>query len=227
MNLWQALLHEKTIVATIAYFVAATFLFILTSRIVHYIDHSPAEHWWFKIFSHWYVEHVWIPVIRIITLIIFISLAYPIIFGLKAAPPLADILWQKGHLNTLINVTFFITLVLPLIPIIGNLHALVLPIQGCTIVIVFFNWLMPFYNVNMTSYWPGGLQAVLLFALIIPSHWLAVRSAEYIGSQLDDWHNRQGYSQIIYQLTLLLFQAPIILLYSLHLGRQLVTTSFS
>lgn len=221
MNLSEAFFHPDILLALCAYTASAAVLLLITTRVAVHIDELPANHWWYKGFSGWYLQHIWIPLIRVFSIIAFIVLAYPVLLGLNEAPPILELLAADNRFNTLLNALFFVTIALPLLPVIGRLHALVLPLQGIAAVLLLVNWLPPAQHFPAINFWPNShlLAGLLIMALL--SHWLALKTAEAFGDWLDERLNREGFAILIYQMILLLFQAPIILSYSLYLGGQL------
>lgn len=221
MTILNTILHPDVWLAIVGYFVMASTLMLLTNKIALYVEDIPADHWWYKAFSQWYVQHLWIPLTRALSLIVFIALAYPVIFGLQQAPSIITLLSTDHHFSTLVNVLFATAIILPLLPIIGNLHALILPLQSIAATSLIFSWLLPFFNATTISFWPDLKTILSLSIIALISHWAAAWISEQLGNTLDTWLNRKGYAILVYQLTLLLFQAPIILSYSLYLGQQL------
>lgn len=221
MSLSEALLHPSILLAFGAYAVTAAVLLWATSRFAMYIDDMPANHWWYKTFSGWYLQHVWIPLIRVFSIIAFILLAYPVVLGLGKAPSIFDLLNTGNRFNTLLNVLFFVTLGLSLLPVLDRLHALVLPLQGIAAVLLLVSWLLPALGFPDINFWPHNRLLITLLIMALISHWLALKTAEIAGNWLDKRFNRAGFKILVYQVTLLLFQAPIILSYALYLGGQL------
>lgn len=221
MGLSEAFFHPNILLAIAAYTAVAAILLLVTARVALQIDHIPADHWWYKACSGWYLQHIWIPLIRVFSIIAFIVLAYPVLFGLNEAPPILELLATDNHLNTLLNLLFFVTLGLSLLPVIDRLPALVLPLQGIAAILLLVNWLLPMRNSPTVDFWPNNRLLIGLLLMALISHWLALKTARVVGDWLDQRLNREGFEILLYQITLLLFQAPIILSYSLYLGNQL------
>lgn len=221
MSLIEAFFHPDILLALAAYTATAAVLLLITTRVAIHIDEMPADHWWYKAFSGWYLQHIWIPLIRVFSIIAFIVLAYPVLFGLKEASPILELLAADDRINTLVNVLFVVTIGLSLLPVVDRLHALVLPLQGMAAILLLVNWLLPAQDAPSINFWPNGrlLAGLLLMALL--SHWLALKTAEVVGGWLDEQFDREGFEILVYHMTLLFFQAPIILSYSLYLGEQL------
>jgi hypothetical protein len=171
--------------------------------------------------SHWLFEHVVIPIARAMTLVLFILVAYPTLFGLEAAPPLGELLAaDRLRLTTLLNIVFLLTLLLPLVPVIGRLQELVLPLQGITAATLIFRWLAAGSSREI-HYWPGLVPALGLLLLASLTHWLAKGLAQRLAQGLDRALGRAGSDKLIYRSVVMLMQMPVILLYTLSLGRQL------
>lgn len=221
MSLGEVLIHPKILQALAAYTACAAVLLLLTTRYAVYVDEMPADNWWYKAFSGWYLQHVWIPLIRVFSIIAFIVLAYPVLLGLNEAPPILELLAADNRFNTLLNVLFFVTIGLSLLPVVDRLPALVLPLQGITAILLLVNWLLPSLNSPPVHFWPDGRLLATLLVMALISHWLALKTAGVVGNWLDERYNREGFEILVYQMTLLLFQAPIIVSYALYLGGQL------
>jgi hypothetical protein len=88
-------------------------------------------------------------------------------------------------------------------------------------ILLLVNWLLPAQGSPNIDFWPGGRLLIGLLIAALLSHWLALKTAQVGGEWLDRRFNREGFEILVYQMTLLLFQAPIILSYSLYLGEQL------
>ena len=221
MTLTDALTHTNVVLASIVYIITAGFLLFITVMFAIYTEEISADNWIYKSFTDWYLQHVWIPIIRIAAIVVFVTLAYPTILGLNQAPPIMSVLGADNRFSTLINVLFAVTIILPLVPVIGSLHALVLPAQGIAAVLLLVNWLLPIQHHTQIRFFPDSTLSITILIMAIISHWLATHAAEFIGDRLDLWLNRKGFAAVVYQITLLIFQAPIILMYSLFIGKQL------
>jgi hypothetical protein len=213
MTLLESLLHLDMI--------AALLLFVMLSVLVEvagpWLLRSVAE----VMVSYWLFEHVVIPIARAMTLVLFILVAYPALFGLEAAPPLGELLAaDRLRLTTLLNLVFLLTLLLPLVPVIGRLQELVLPLQGITAATLLFRWLAA-ESPREIHYWPGLMTVLGLLLLASLTHWLAKGLAQQLAQGLDRTLGRAGSDKLIHRSVVMLMQMPVILLYTLSLGRQL------
>jgi hypothetical protein len=171
----------------------------------------------------WQWEHIAAPLMRIILLLIFIALGYPVIFGLQEAPSLGVIMSGEGvRPYTLINLLFLSALLFPLIPVIGNWQALILPLQGILASALIFGWLAREQGLMAISYWPGVPVFLSIVALACLTHYLALALAHHFGNRLDAGMNVHNSGEFMARSTILVLQSPAILVYSLALGRQLL-----
>jgi len=170
----------------------------------------------------WVVEHVLLPWSRVLALLLFLLLAYPLLFGLHSAPPMPDLLLARdGRVSLLVNTAFVLSLLLPLTPLLGNLKGLVLPVQAIAMAALLFHWLTQALGFVHVSYWPGGLAAVTILALAPLTQSLAHHAGHWLGSHINRAQNMEGFEGLAYEGLLLFFQVPAVLIYTLALGRQL------
>lgn len=169
----------------------------------------------------WMVEQAALPLARAAALALFLFTAYPILFGIDTAPPLGSILFFKeGRFSALVNLAFILSLLLPLLPLIGKQRAVILPLQGIAIAALLFHWTASSLGISH-SYWPGGFNLVLIILLISIAAPVAHRITHRIGRGANQWTERAGFEELAFEGLLLFFQAPAILVYTLSLGTQL------
>lgn len=167
----------------------------------------------------WLAEHVYLPLGRICTILAFIALAYPALYGLREAPGVLALLQGGEHrLSHLINLAFLLSLLLPLLPLLGRLPGLVLPVQGLLAAAMLFHWLAQTRGIDATL-WPGWATAAGIVVWLVLAQRLATRGADLL---VDHWRTDSGERERLYYDSLLLFfQMPAILLYTVGLGEQL------
>jgi hypothetical protein len=213
MSVLEALLHPSLLLAL-------TFYGLLNLGLIGF------EHRWQpRMSAHWLVEwiaeHIVLPVARIAVLLVFIGAAYPALFGVAEAPALFSLLDQGEHrINTLINAAFLASLLFPLLPLLGGMPGVVLPVQGIAASGLLFSWLANSLGFSITL-WPGWATAGMMLAWAELGHRLAVWSARGVGSRIDAWGDYIGAEKLVYDLIILFLQAPAILVYTLSLGQQL------
>lgn len=167
----------------------------------------------------WLAEHVYLPLGRIFTILVFIGLAYPALFGLREAPDILALLQGGEHrLSHLINLAFLLSLLLPLLPLLGRLPGLVMPIQGLLAAAMLFHWLAQARGIDATL-WPGWTTAAGIVVWLVLAQRLAARGADLL---VDHWSaDGADRERLWYDTLLLFFQLPAILLYTVGLGERL------
>jgi hypothetical protein len=169
--------------------------------------------------SEWILLHMGLPLLRVALLLAFILMAYPALYGTDGFPTLGQVLSREpGRLSDLVNGAFLIALLLPWVPWIGRIQALVLPAQGITASALLFHWASRDAALGSVDLWPGigTLLGIALAAFL--GHLLALRLAVWVR----DWGRTalhvDDLDEAGYQAMILILQAPAILLYSLSLG---------
>lgn len=186
----------------------------IESRLHRSFSDNPAMQWsWDRFFS---------PLLRAITLVVFVYLAYPGLFGLRVAPSVVELLTgSEARLNTVIGNLFFAGFVASLLPGFSKHPEFVLPLQGCLAAGYFFFWLTTYLGITTASLWPG--LDVLLAMLIVSytGHRLGGHLGRAIGAWVDGRHETQGYDRVTAHVVELLAQIPVIVLFGYGLGRQI------
>jgi hypothetical protein len=170
----------------------------------------------------WMLQKIALPLLHVFELIIFIVLAYPLLFGHAALPPLSEVMQaSSGQMSSIVNILFLLGLLLPYIPFIGRKNAIVLPVQAIAASIVIFTWVAIDLGVRDINYWPGLLQIGIILVLALLSFMVAALLADRLGDWLDSLLEIHGSKLVLHRVTVLYFQLPVILIYTLSLGRQL------
>ena len=212
MSTTSVLLHPAVITALSAYG-ALSLLLVWAERRWASRLHNNAV-------TEWLSDHVWLPLARVVLLLVFIALAYPVLYGFDEAPALRELLAGGEHrLQHLINLLFVLSVLLPLLPVVGGVPGLVLPIQGIAAAALLFHWLSPALGVN-GSLLPGWPAAGAILLWIYAGHRVANVAAQHLGSWLDARYEMRDWDKAVYELIILACQAPAILIYGLALGRQ-------
>lgn len=214
MTSLDALTSPALLLALIAYTMTSLLVEWLGRRLLARVDDVTS--------THWLAEHLLIPAARALALVVFILLAYPGLFGLAEAPKLGELLSaERGRITSLLNLTFILSLLLPLLPVIGRLPALVLPIQGMAAASLLFHWLSASLPLQRIEYWPDWPVLGILLTMAFASHALARRLSAGIATGLRQRFEKAGLEALVYRSIILILQAPVILLYGLSLGQQL------
>ena len=215
MSLLQIMFSGHFILAVIVYGLAIMVLLPVSAYLGARLEY-PLLRW------HW--DHIAVPLVEVLLLILFICLAYPEIFGVRHAPSMRVLLGGgELRLNNLMNVLFLISLLFPLTPVFGERREFILPLQGIAAVMMIFSWLAHELALEHLSYWPGLKNIILIMAIAIVTYWAAVRIAAALGRRVDARFNIL-YSGALFARCLILFmQSPALLIYSAGLGKQLVS----
>ncbi len=183
------------------------------------------QHFFTRMAEHsitaWLAEHVYLPLARIFSILLFISLAYPALFGLREAPGIFSLLADGEHrVSHLINLGFLLSLLLPLLPVLGRLPSLVLPAQGLLAAAMLFTWLARTRDLEV-SLWPGWITMGLVLLWAVLGQRIAVWIAQQCGDHWNTHNTSEDQNRVYYEMAILFFQIPAILLYTLSLGEQL------
>ena len=214
MSVLDILLSGKVIFAILAFVLICIATEIVGQRILTVIEDVPVSEYLFEKFL--------IPLARAVGLMVFILLCYPVLFGLSEAPPLPQLL-STGSLraSTLMNVMFIVPLLFSLIPIVGSIPALILPIQGIAGASLVFSWMQNTLEINEIAYLPDGFTILLIILLALLTHaaarWLSLHLSEYMNRKF----NIDDGQKIAYRIVVVAAQMPVILVYTQGLGSQL------
>lgn len=222
MSSSEVLFHPSFIFAMLCHSFIAPGLIISVFWLLDKLNHSARGSYWAIEFNNWTTQHIWLPLVRIVAILLFISMAHPVLFGLESASPIG-VLLDSERINTLVNVLFVVSVLLPVLPVVGRMHSLILPIQSLAAAQLLFGWINQHdYQVDI-SLLPSFATFALLSTLIIASHFMGKLIAQHIGQFLDETFNVDGSTDLIFQSVLLLLQGPLLLVYTVALGDQLPT----
>lgn len=172
--------------------------------------------------TDWLLEHLGHPLARAAVLIVFVLIAYPAVFGLTQAPAWTDLLGaETGRLQTLLNWVFLASLLLPLLPLIGTMPTLILPIQGMVACALLFSWLAQWQGLGSVSPWPDGQTLGLVVLTAGLTHGLARLGARPAGAWINRRFDLSDGEAVAFEGLILLGQVPLLLLYGLNLGPRL------
>lgn len=211
MSVTQALFSQQLLLATLLYLGAILLTEVTTARLHSAVEGVEP--------TAWVVVAILQPLLRAAALILFIITAYPTLFGHLDLPPVTDILFAgQGRMTTLVNITFLLSL---LLPIVLRVRGLVLPIQGALLSALLFNWATAHLVTPEIVLWPGLPVVAGITVMSYLAHLTATTISHTLGERLNRWLDREGVEQLLFDGLLLLFQTPAILLYTLTLGQQL------
>jgi len=215
MSVTEILFSPQLIAALMGYAVLSMAGGLLSARLHARLDDGAGL---------WLWMHLYAPMMRAAILMVFLLMAYPTLFGLTDAPTVAVLLaGGDGRFGHLLGIVFLLSLVLPLVPALAALPALVMPIQGIAGAALLFHWLTTATGAPTVSYWPGGQVLLGIMALSWAAHWLAVRTAGAIEHMARQRLQIADLGELLIEGLLLFLQAPAIILYTMALGKQLTT----
>lgn len=210
MSIAEVLLHPRLWAALAVYAALSLLAAWAGHRLAAAIADQPL--------GEWIGARVVLPALRVLALLGFMLIAYPVLFGLAEAVPVRELLADPGdRVNKLLSLAFVAAIALPLLPVIGAIEALILPLQAAAASALLFHWLAG----PGVSLWPtpGVVGAMLLWALL--THLIATLVLKRLGYGIDEALFVQGSGALLYDALLLLFQVPAILIYSTSLGPRL------
>ena len=214
MTLSQILFHQQTVFTLFIYCISIVVAILVFSFIHEKLDNAFLQFCWDKI---------GIPLIRVFLIIGFILLVYPINFGIVSAPTInALLVIDDMRSSFLINIIFLFTFFFPFIPVIGKWDEITLPLQGILCSMIIFSWLCQKLNIETYSLFPGFKTLALIILISFFTHWLAERLSEYSGDYLDRLFHREGFKVLIFKAVVLIMQSPVIFIFGLYLGKQLI-----
>ena len=220
MSSIDVLFHPDFIFAMLCHSFIAPSLIVAVFWLLDKANQSARGSSWVTELNNWTTQHIWLPLARIIAILLFVTMAHPILFGIDSASSI-PVLLDSQRINTLINVLFLLSIFLPLLPIVGKMHSLILPVQSLAAAQLLFSWMnQRDYQLDIT-FLPSFNTLMLLSSLIIASHFIGQYTARYIGRLLDENFNVEGSTDLIFQSVLLLLQGPLLLVYTVGLGSQL------
>jgi hypothetical protein len=213
MSISTIFFSVKFLTALAVYAILITIFLPLQARVYEKLEHSALQ---------WKWEHIAIPLAQAAMMMVFILLAYPVIYGIENAPEISILLSQDDlRIDYLVNLIFMVSLLFPLIPVLGHWHELVLPLQGIAASALIFSWLAQGVGLTEFSYWPGWEIVIACLFLGVFTHWVGVKISQFVGHKLDEAFNVLHSGELFSRGLILLLQSPVILLFSCSLGKQL------
>lgn len=166
----------------------------------------------------WLTEHIYMPALRATALVAFLLAGYPAIYATDALPPLGEVLaGQSNWFDDLIWVAWLVAVGLPLLPVIGRMQSVVLPLQANTTAAVLFAWAAQAAGIDDYSLWPGLEVGVLIVVLAGIGAWLARK----IGLAVAEHRLDAELGHRVHEAGLLFFQGPAVMVYTTALGSGL------
>ncbi|MCZ6686646.1 MAG: hypothetical protein O7C69_02965 [Gammaproteobacteria bacterium] len=191
----------------------AIFLFVLGSAGLLVFEEYLHNHPSLSNLGNWLSEHLYIPTLRAVLVLIFVAAAYPALFGLHDAPVIGTLL-SDGHyrLDWWINGVLLVSLALPTVPGLGQIPGIVLTLQGMVASAMLFGWLAQ--DMGLAQYWllPGwGLLGKILL----------ITGAAGLLSWMAGSYLQLARKRLVAESLRLLAQMPALIIFGSALGRQL------
>ncbi len=213
MTLNQILFHQQTIFAIFIYCISI----VITIPAFIFI-HEKLEHTFLQIC--W--KKAGMPLIRTFLIIGFILLIYPINFGISPAPSINELFAvDEMRSSFLINMIFLLTFFFPLIPVLGKLDELTIPLQGILCSMIIFSWLCQGLNIENYHLFPDIKTISFIVFISFLTHWLAAFLSEHAGGYFDKLFHREGFDVLIFKSVILIMQSPVIFIFGIYLGKQI------
>jgi hypothetical protein len=166
-------------------------------------------------FNAWLAEHIGIPLLSALAMILFIAILYPALFPLDALPGFYELLIsEKGRMNQLINWVFVLSLMIPMIPVIGPRVEIVLPLQGLVVLALVTNWIGKYLQDPAISLLPSGMDFLWMLIWGVIGARLAVIISEKLGNQLDERLDLIHTAAYLHPILALILQTPTMVIYA-------------
>jgi len=213
MTLLESLLHPEMLLALAIFAIVSLMVEISGYKLMHAVSEVGA--------TSWLMSHLIIPAARTLALVAFIITAYPVLFGFESVQPISEVLAAGDmRLTHLVNVVFFLSLLLPMIPVFSRWPALVLPIQGIAAATMVFRWWAETQATIEIQFWPAWSAIATMFVVAFITHEIAKQLSHHLEKRVDAALEREGSGKLIYRTVVMIMQVPVILMYTLSLGQQ-------
>ncbi len=218
MSYMEVLIHPTIMLATFFYIIMSIGFEISYQLFLNKISHVSG--------SYWIAKNMGTPFFHVLLLIAFIYMSYPTLFGIEAynsegeriIPSLSQLLSAKrGQTMKMINTLFIISVILPIIPMFKRLLALILPLQAIAASAILYGWLNQIME-SEYSIFPSYTSLALIIIISIIAGQLAKVIGMIIGGSWNTNFHTHDMEKVIYKSCLLIFQIPILLIYTLSLS---------
>lgn len=164
-------------------------------------------------FANWVTEHLYLPLLRAFLVLVFVSLAYPEIFGVTDAPPLSQ-LFDPGRasLDSWINGVLAVSLILPAVPGLGRIPGMLLTLQGIVASAMLFGWLATFSGLADGWLVPNWNLAFKILVITGGAGLLSWMAGKYL---------QLAPGKLVAETIRLTAQMPALIIYGAALGTQL------
>ncbi len=198
------------IIAGIVFVLVSLALLVVEERLMHVVEGVPV--------TGWLAEHIYIPMLRVVSVLLFVTLAYPDIFGLDTPSTIGDIFVAgRGRFDDWLNAVLIVSFLLPAIPVVSRLPGIILTVQGVIACCLLFAWVAPVHGLENPVYWMGWtvfLRSILVTVIAAGLGYLLHRI-------LENDPGKEKLSELVPEALRLAAQLPAITLYASALGAQI------
>lgn len=172
--------------------------------------------------SDWVVIHVVSPLLRILSLIIAVSLIFPVLFPQSSVMTVWQLLFQQNQVNDLLNLLFVASLLLSFLPVLGH-PMIALPVQSCLTTALLFDWFFMGQADSITWLpdWTTLLKLTIAMLIILL---VGNQAAKRLAKHIDDTYHLSGSIQLVSDVIYLPLLMPIVMIYGSWLQQQLPIT---
>ncbi len=171
--------------------------------------------------SHWIFEHMLVPALQALFLLLFLVLLLRPLYGLETAPAWSSLFDVPGGLSSLVNWLVVLSVLAAMVPAIGRRLEWVIPVQGILMLSMLFHRLAQAQGMTGYSLWPGWAVALQIVVLTFLGAWLARRLTGLADLMLHDRFRIADGALLAGPLLAVLFQLPALAVYGHALARQL------
>jgi hypothetical protein len=195
-------------------FVAATLIYTLLTLAVSWLDLWLEEKLHDVPVSDWLAEHFGIPLLRVLSMIVFFILLYPELFSFDPLPSITQLVADgEGRIQHMMNWVFVIALLLPMIPLLGPRIEIVLPVQGLVVLVILSRWLIQYLGLQDVSLIPSASIFGAMMITGVVGSYLTVSVSQHLGRWIDRQFTVHHGATLIYPLLALVIQTPTLALY--------------
>jgi hypothetical protein len=167
----------------------------------------------------WFVQHILCPIVRIIVLFIIVSQIYPALDSNSTSVEFWRILSQQGQFNDLLNILFFIGLLMAFMPLVNH-PVLALPIQsGLTIALV-FHWQYA-GSIAALQLFPSAATILKIVVYMLLAYFATREASIHLSRWIDKKLVISGSIRLVSDAIYLVLQIPVMLIYCSFLKLQL------
>jgi hypothetical protein len=170
--------------------------------------------------TQWIIEHIICPIFRVLVLIVIVSQVYPVISSGIDSSGFWSVIFQQNHINHVINVLFFGSLILAFLPLVSH-PVFSLPIQSCLTVALIFNWQYGHLLEQPVIFLPGISIWAKIILYMAAAYFVTRECSVWLSRLLDQQLHISGSIRLVADAIYLVLQIPVIWMYCAYLKAQL------